>query len=84
MYLNVGEVRSSTMTGEPSFLRPVADEFAKGVVRSLGCGRRVVVPWYSHRILTGIISFVPESLFKLGVQRGLNRVAKDIKFSEGR
>jgi short-subunit dehydrogenase len=44
MYLNVGEVRSSTLAGEPSFARPLADEFAKGVVRSLGCGRRVVVP----------------------------------------
>ena len=81
MYLNVGQVRSSTVTGKPSFLKPLADEFARGVVRSLGCGRRVVVPWYSHGILTGIISLMPESLFELIARRGLRTVAKDLNFS---
>jgi len=84
MYLNVGEVRSSTLTGDPSFFKPPAAEFAKSVVRSLGCGRRVVVPWYSHGILIGITNLVPESILEPAVRWGLGRVAKDLNFGEGR
>jgi len=84
MYLNVGEVRSSSMTGDPSFFRPTAEEFAKGVVRSLGCGRRMVTPWYSHGILVGVTSLVPEPILERAVRWGLKRVAKDFKFLEGR
>ena len=84
MYLNVGEVRTSLLTGEPSFFRPLADKFAKSVVGSLGCGRRVVVPWYSHSILHWIVSLVPESLLELAVRRKLEKVAKDVDYSETR
>ena len=84
MYLNVGEVRSGGLAGEPSFARPPAEEFAKSVVRSLGCGRRVVIPWYSHGILTGILSLMPESLFQRAARRRLDRVAKEVNFSEDR
>jgi len=84
MYLNVGEVRSSTLVGEPSFFKPPADEFAKSVVGSLGCGRRVVVPWYSHGIVIGILGLLPESLFELVARRRLRGIAKDVKRSEER
>ena len=64
IHLNIAEVRSSTLTGTSSFFKPLADEFAECMVRSLGCGRQVVVPWYSHAILTGIMSLLPEPVSK--------------------
>jgi len=78
MYLNVGEVRSSGLGGEHSFARPLADEFAKGVVKSLGCGRRVVIPWYSHNIMIGILSLIPESLLDRFARRKTTALLKDI------
>ena len=80
MYLNVGEVHSGTLAGEPSFFRPTTNEFAKSVVKSLGCGRRVVVPWHLHNILTVILDFVPESLLRYSAQLKLNKLAKEFSF----
>jgi len=80
MYLNVGEVRSSGLGGKPSLLRPAADEFAKAVVRSLGCGRRVVVPWYPHEIAVGILNLMPESLSGWIIRMKAAAVVKDITF----
>ena len=78
MYLNLGEVRSSTLVGKPSFVRPLADEFAENMVRSFGCGRRVVVPWYPHNMMTGVMSLLPESLFQYIARVKVNRLLKDI------
>ena len=83
-YLNVGEVRSSGLGGKPSFLRPSADDFAKAVVRSLGCGRRVVVPWYPHDVLVGILSLMPETLFEWFARSKLAVLAKDIVLEKDR
>ena len=78
MYLNVAQVRSSTLTGDPSLAKPLADEFAKSVVGSLGCGRRVVVPWYFHHFLTGIMSLFPESLCEYFARAGARGVMKNV------
>ena len=83
-YLNVGEVRSSGLGGKSSLLRPSADDFAKAVVRSLGCGRCVVVPWYPHDVLAGILSLLPEPLFEWFARLKLAALMKDIVLEKDR
>ena len=51
-------VRSTGLRDKPFFPRPPADKYAKAVVGLLGCGRRVVVPWYPHDVMMGILSLV--------------------------
>ena len=82
MYLNVGEVRTSGLGGKPSLLRPPADRFAEAVVRSLGCGRRVVVPWYSHDIAFGIFGLVPGPLSEWFMRMKTTAIMKDVVFEK--
>jgi len=84
-YLDVGEVRSSGLGGKTSILRPSADDFAKAVVSSLGyLGRRVVVPWYPHDVLVGILGLVPEGVSEWFAQLKLSALVKDIVIEKDR
>ena len=84
MYLNVGEVRSGTLTNEPSLYRPATDTFARSVVRTFGCGRREVVPWHVHNIVAGFLRVMPEWFLQYTGRLKLKELAKEIGVSVGR
>jgi len=62
MTLLVGEVNSSTYDAPVSWLCPAADDFAKSVVNTFGCDRRVVIPHIGHAVPSYLTSFIPAGI----------------------
>jgi 17beta-estradiol 17-dehydrogenase / very-long-chain 3-oxoacyl-CoA reductase len=62
MYLNVGEVVSSTMQITPGLFAPTSERFAKAVVARIGCGRKQITPWMPHAVLEWFMTMLGESI----------------------
>jgi len=62
MYLNVGEVVSSTMKITPSLFAPTSERFAKAVVARIGCGRKQITPWMPHAVLEWFMTMLGENI----------------------
>jgi 17beta-estradiol 17-dehydrogenase / very-long-chain 3-oxoacyl-CoA reductase len=62
MVVETGTVGSNSMHQEASWVCPSSDDYAKLVVNSLGCRKRLVNPHIGHAINGGFVQYVPDGI----------------------
>jgi 17beta-estradiol 17-dehydrogenase / very-long-chain 3-oxoacyl-CoA reductase len=60
MVTDTAAVHSNTMHQPVSWISPTADDYAKAVLNSLGCGKQFVIPHFGHAVSGALVNYLPE------------------------
>lgn len=76
--LITGSVHTGSNKKPVSFIRPAASTYAKHVLRIIGCGSKVIMPYWPHAVQTFIVSLLPDRLIDTASK---NAIKKEINLS---
>jgi hypothetical protein len=75
--VEAGEVNSNRMHKPVSRMCPSADDYAKMVVNSLGCGKQIVNPHLEHALIYGgLAAHLPEGILAPMLQAEMKKIAE--------
>ncbi|SHN45181.1 short chain dehydrogenase [Chitinophaga sp. CF418] len=71
--LLTGSVNSGSNRKPVSFMRPSAETYAKHVLKAVGCGRRVIMPYWPHLIQTFFLLRIPGALLERAMKTEMKK-----------
>ncbi|GBE87549.1 Very-long-chain 3-oxoacyl-CoA reductase [Sparassis crispa] len=82
-YLSVASVVTSSNRGDVTTSAPSADQFAKALVSSIGCGYRSYAPWMVHAATLWVLGAVREGVVDNMMIKEMKKVREKQDFYDG-